>query len=122
VDIRPDADTFVFTDVLAFVYKEWNVIKTNYLGKRQNRILGIDEHKLYNYKKNKLGNKQADAVQRPYRLIHNITAVEFLASENQFKIDLEEDGKLRTLEYETKTAYECAEIVYKLRYIMKGKR
>ena len=46
----------------------------------------------------------------------------FCASENQFKIDLDEDGKLRTLEYETKTAYECAEIVYKLRYIMKGKR
>jgi len=39
-DVRPDADSFVFTDVSAFVYKEWAVVKKNKFGRKQPRVLG----------------------------------------------------------------------------------
>jgi hypothetical protein len=39
-EVRPDPESFVFTDVSAFVYKEWNVVKKNKFGRKQPRVMG----------------------------------------------------------------------------------
>lgn len=46
---RPDAESFVFTDVSAFVYKEWGVIKKNKFGRKQPRVLGRYHYYYYSY-------------------------------------------------------------------------
>lgn len=40
----------MFNDVTAAMFKEWRVIKKNKFGKKQQRMLGIDQHKMYNRK------------------------------------------------------------------------
>lgn len=40
----------MFNDVTAAMFKEWRVIKKNKYGKKQQRMLGIDQHKVYNRK------------------------------------------------------------------------
>jgi len=52
---RPPPGTFMFNDVTAAMFKEWKVIKKNKYGKKQNRMLGIDLHKVYN---SKVGERQ----------------------------------------------------------------
>lgn len=47
---RPPPETFMFNDVTAAMFKEWRVIKKNKYGKKQQRMLGVDQHKIYNRK------------------------------------------------------------------------
>ncbi len=47
---RPAQNTFLFNEVTAAMYKQWNVIKTNKWGRRQERLIGIDLTKIYNRK------------------------------------------------------------------------
>ena len=61
---RPDPDSMMFkyNDVTAAVYQEWNIVKKNKFGRRQERIMGVDAHKIYNSKKE--GKKAVTAVYR----------------------------------------------------------
>jgi len=48
---RPQLSSFLFTDVTAAMYQEWDVQKTNHMGKRQARKMGADGESVYNSKR-----------------------------------------------------------------------
>lgn len=96
---RPDPESFVFTAETAFVYKEWTVTKKNKFGRKQVRVLGaysrhycrprcawcvtgarpaclggpgMDDSKIYNYKRDSKGNRRVDGVYRAERPISTV--------------------------------------------------
>ena len=121
VNVRPELDSFMYNDMTASQYKEWNVIKTNKFGKKQQRVMGVDLTKIYNY--NKAGRsalRRNSTVRTPERLISEIKSIRYLDNPTEFEIVFREgggDGTI-TLAYATKTALECAEIVSKIKYIL----
>ena len=75
--------------VQASMYEEFEVIKINSRGMKQERILGIDQMKIYNYdldfRKEKkevgflskiFGNNEETGTKRPYRLISEVRSIE----------------------------------------------
>jgi len=65
-------DIFYFNEFTANLYEEWHVIKTNKRLKPQNRVFGIDYHKVYNKKQHNQGIHHAVPVKRSYRLIEDV--------------------------------------------------
>ena len=120
-NVRPELDAFMYNDMTASQYKEWNVVKRNKFGKRQQRVMGVDLTKIYNYNKGSRSTlRRNSAVRTPERLISEIKSIRYLENPCEFEIVFREgggDGTI-TLAYATNTALECAEIVSKIRYIL----
>lgn len=116
-----DLDHIVITEATANAYQEWNVVKKNRFGRKQERIFGVDGKKVYNGKRGTLGKGgTAQRVQRAERDISSIVNIEILSSDDKtFRITWRDDRDLYDIEYTFDTSRECAEAVAKIRYIRK---
>ena len=115
----PHPDHFLWTVDTASAYSEYRVVKTNQRGKRQQRMFGIDRHKVYNKHVASAGHRRRISfeVTRAYRWIRSIHSI--TAHSTSFTISYhEKGGKLTQRQYETETRMECAEIVAKIRFLM----
>jgi hypothetical protein len=121
---RPDIDSFMYNDHTAATLQEWVVIKINQRGKRQERLMGIDQLFIHN---RRLDGSKLNVLKRVVhggiteRPIKDIIGIDFTKSNPcGFWIQYKEgaDDKL-TLEYEAGTARDAAEIVAKIQYIQK---
>jgi hypothetical protein len=108
-------DTILYSDVTAAVYQEWNVIKKNKFGRMQERIIGIDAHKVYNAKRD----SQSSSVSRAHRDISTIRKVEMVENDNiAFRITFVDERETYDVEYTCDNPRACAEIVAKLNYLL----
>jgi len=101
---------------LASVYQEWNVVKKNVFGRKQDRILGIDGSGVYNLRVG--GGQDSGAVHsRQISSIRNIEPVEY--DRKGFKITWEEDNReVVEIEYLCQSEKDCSEIVNKLSFLI----
>ena len=42
---------FIYSSIHLSIYQEWNVVKKNKFGRKQERVFGVDGKKVYNSKK-----------------------------------------------------------------------
>jgi hypothetical protein len=122
-----DGGELQYTDTLANVYQEWNIVKKNKFGRKQERIIGIDGKNVYNAKRgDKRGIGPGSNVARAQRELSSIRKVEVIDSDKKaFRITWEEDGKgelLHDIEYYCESAKDCAEIIAKLTFLIYKKR
>jgi hypothetical protein len=109
---------FVFTEATANAYKEWNVVKKNKFGRRQERVFGVDGKKVYNAKRGQLKGNQS-GVQRNQRDISTIVKVDILSSDPKtFRITWAEDRDMINIEYTCDTSREAQEIVAKIKFLV----
>lgn len=106
----------VMTDATANAYQEWNVIKKNKFGRKQERIFGADGRKVYNAKRGQL--KSSAGVQRAERDISTIQKIEILDERQTFRITWMDDRDQYNIEYICDSPRECAEIVTKIKYTL----
>jgi len=126
----PAPSQFVFTKETACAYSEYKVIKTNQRGRKQTRVLGIDQSSIYNKsvptvknsKTSKLSfHSMADkfSVQKKSRPMNTVVSCEVVGGRPQcFRIYFHEGKKIVTREYETETKMECGEIVAKVQFLI----
>ena len=99
-------------------YQEWNVVKKNRFGRKQERIFGVDGKKIYNGKRGQLKGGVGNKVARAERDISSLVALDILPNDTKtFRITWREDKDLYDIEYTFETARECAEVAAKIRYI-----
>lgn len=97
----------------AKMYRQFEVIKTNKYGLRQERLLGVDAETIYNMKPG----TSAGKAKNPERAITDIKEIRvFPERPNYFEIDYVKDD---TDKIETKTALDCSLLVEKLRILIK---
>jgi hypothetical protein len=124
---RPDLDSFMFNDHTASTLQEWVVIKTNTRGRRQERIMGIDQLFIHNRRLGEArgANRGLNAVKRliggqTERAIKDVVDIKFLPSNPAaFRITYKEGEEKVSLDYEAQTSKDAAEIVAKIQYIQK---
>jgi hypothetical protein len=101
---------------MASVYQEWNVVKKNVFGRKQDRILGIDGSGVYNLR---VGGAQDSGAMHSRQIssIRNIEPVEY--DRKGFKITWEEDNReVVEIEYLCQSEKDCSEIVNKLSFLI----
>ena len=132
---------FVFSEISASRYKEFNVIKLNKRGVRQERVLGIDGQRLYNARAHTeddiatglrewglrtLGLRGAGdhATKHPSHLIRDILEARLGADPGEFTLVIRDPLELsrpKEYRYETRNNVRDAnEIVARLKYLMRG--
>lgn len=125
---RFDPESFLFNDVTASQYQEWEVVKTNKWSKRQKRVLGVDCQKIYNKRRPKAGPggepKERRKTKTSERLISDIVDIQLVNQRGAFRIFHKDRGtgldQTAVLEYEAEEgAQAAAEIVGKIKYIKK---
>jgi len=105
-----------YNQVVNTAYQEWNVIKKNNIGRRQERVLGMDALKIYNHKRGEFRG-QSD-VRHPDRDISTILNISSLGVDSTgFKIHFS-DAHVHDIEYSCATIQEKNEIMTKLNFIM----
>jgi hypothetical protein len=127
-----------FTDATANAYQEWNVVKKNKFGRRQERIFGVDGRIVYNAKRGALrGGGNQGSVYRAKRDIAAIVKIEILSEDathgggvvsigatveshasRTFRITWADNNDIYNIEYTTDTSRECVEIVAKVKYLL----
>jgi len=121
-------DNFLFNDITAAKYEEWDVIKTNKWGKRQKRVMGIDYHKIYNkQRKDSKKGPLSHAVKRAERLIADVLDIQPLKDKPAgFYIVYREhstsgvDSETAMLQYEAEDGpTAAATIIAKILYLRK---
>jgi len=103
------------------------VIKTNNRGKKQDRILGIDGHFIYNdvgkkkrdskfsrLKEKMFSSSDVKRAQRPLSSIHKLSRKSALELELTFE---EKKGYFKALNYEFDDESTCSEVIAKLKYL-----
>jgi hypothetical protein len=70
-----------FTEATANAYQEWNVVKKNKFGRRQERIFGVDGKKIYNAKRGALRGGNQQGVHRAERDIATIVKIDILSDD-----------------------------------------
>jgi hypothetical protein len=106
-----------FTEAMANAYQEWNVVKKNKFGRKQERVFGVDGKKIYNSKRGQLRGGNQTGVQRAERNISTIVKLDILpADPKTFRITWMDDRDVYNIEYTCETTRECAEIVAKINY------
>jgi hypothetical protein len=114
----------VYNDTLAVVYQEWNVVKKNKFGRKQERIIGIDGKMVYNSRRDKFKSHQSSSVYRAQRDISTIRKVEVVDGDDKtVRIQWEEEnGALYDIEYTCESTKDCADIVSKLSFLIARQR
>lgn len=131
-----------FTETAANAYQEWNVVKKNKFGRKQERIFGVDGKKVYNAKRGQLRGGNQAGVQRAERDISTIVKIEIIADEHSqqqqtsattnstnstfnvigisrtFRITWADNNDIYNIEYTCDTSRECIEIVAKVKYVL----
>lgn len=123
LDTNPNS--VIYTDASASVYQEWNIIKKNKWGNKQERILGIDGKRVYNARRGErrvVGGGVARA-QRDLNSVRKFELVESDVEKKSFRITWEEDGKTEPhdIEYICESSKDCSEILGKLSYLRSRK-
>lgn len=110
-------------------YKEWNIIKKNKFGKKQERTFGIKGRIIYNGKRNSVSTStiinnnnsiinQLNNVQRAERDISNITQLEkSLIDSKTFIITWRDNNDIYRIEYTCETKSELDDIYVRLEYL-----
>lgn len=107
----------MFTETMANAYQEWNVVKKNKFGRKQERVFGVDGKKIYNSKRGQLKGGNQTGVQRAERSIATIVKMEILPLDPKtFRITWMDDRDVYNIEYTCETDRECSEIVTKINY------
>ncbi|TYZ61005.1 hypothetical protein PybrP1_005360 [[Pythium] brassicae (nom. inval.)] len=119
---RPPPETFMFNDVTAAMFKEWRVIKKNKYGKKQQRMFGIDQHKVYNRKVGERVIKSRNTTKIAERPITSVGWVRFMTDPSDFQIYYKDSLEEIVTDYTAESPYECAEIVAKLKYILSRRK
>lgn len=118
-----DHDRILFTDASANAYQEWNVVKKNKFGRRQDRVFGVDGKKVYNAKRGqsvRSGAAGSSGVQRAERPIKSIVNIDVLHNDPKtFRITWMDDRDLYNIEYTCESTRDCYEIVQKIKYILR---
>lgn len=112
---RQDTENPEYREAVAAVYQEWNVVKKNKFGKKQDRIIGIDGRVVYNLARDRSGKWQRELT--TIRKVDQVTT-----DKKAFKITWEEGGALIDNEYTCESAKECGEITSKLNFLLSRKR
>ncbi|KAF1332338.1 Stress-activated map kinase interacting 1, partial [Globisporangium splendens] len=120
--VRPPPETFMFNDVTAGMFKEWRVIKKNKFGKKQHRMLGIDQHKMYNRKVGERVIKSRNTTKIAERPMSSVGWVRFMTDPSEFQIYFKDSIEEIVTDYTAESPYECAEIVAKLKYILSRRK
>jgi hypothetical protein len=100
------------------VYQEFTVLKKNKFGRVQERIMGIDSTKIYNYETLK---RDSASVRHAQTNLSTVLKIEYVdnAENRKFRIVFAGDGRERyEIEYQCATARNCAEIVSKISYLL----
>ena len=131
IDMNKDVKDFQFNDLTAKKLQEFEIIKINYRGKRQKRILGVDGFAIYNDKvPNREKSKRfafikkmfkSSEVKKSSRPLNTIKEVE-RTSDKIFKIIFLDEKKNKTITYECTTSDQCSEILAKIEYLLNGIR
>jgi hypothetical protein len=112
---------YIFNDISAGVYQEFDVIKINKYKSKQERILGIDLYNLYNDLPKKtqsnLLNIFSNGTKKPLRKIKDILSCGYL-SNKVFFIEIKMEGKSKQIIYEVKNVNVRNEIVAKIKYLI----
>lgn len=120
-EVRNEGKDFVFNDITASQYQEFEVVKINKYNVKQERLLGIDRYYLYNNfpnvkEKKILGLFQNSNTKNPLRSLKDIVKVDIL-SNKMFYIDINENGEVKRMVFEVKSVNIRNEIVAKIKYI-----
>jgi hypothetical protein len=129
-----------FTAESACAYSEYTVIKTNSRGRKQKRVLGIDETTMYNKPPRSMVASAISAalpsfttpnfmkrasvesgVKKASRPMASVTAVELIADKEMcFAVTFHDSEKKETTrrEFMTETVIECREVVEKIRFLI----
>lgn len=110
-----------YNAISASALQEWNIVKRNRMGRRQERVMGIDGKYVYNGKKGQYSSgKNGTGVHRPKREISSIRNVDIIEKDKKsFKITWIDKREQYDYEYTCETAKDCSDIVSKLKYIMR---
>jgi len=143
-DEKKDTD-FIFSETTASRYKEYNVVKVNKRGVKQERVLGIDQQRLYNIARPDLeadsgladglrewglktiGLRYSGGTKHPSHLIRDIHNVcmdhdDPGAPGRAFTCTIRDPFELgysKVYRYEASTNHDAAEIVAKLQHLIK---
>lgn len=125
---NPQPSDFFFSEESASVYKEYDVVKHNRLGRKQARVMGIDSEKIHNLPpkqnlKQSLANFDigSGTVKRQSREVSDVVKCEMIQRSKMFVVhfrDLQSNAIL-PIKYEAVNEYECAEIVAKIEFLRK---
>lgn len=113
-------NTIIYTDATASVYQEWNIIKKNKYGQKQERILGVDGFFIYNSKRERYSRNPV-GVRRAQRDIHCIRRIEPLTEDSKgFKIvwEGEKAREVVEIEYSCETTRDRQELLAKISFLM----
>ena len=140
-DVKYDPQRLYMTKAQACAYQEFEVIKTNRRGRKQKRILGIDQHRVYNMTESQAremmrlattGHAKASTIIRnkieglfksvthhPEILIVNIMGVEQDdRSLKEFTLEYREGDEVKKKRYELENSSKVTEVVAKLTKLM----
>lgn len=115
-DDNSDSNAVVFNETTAVMLQQWNIIKKNKLGSRQERIIGIDGKYIYNSKRDQ---RPGTGVKVPYRDISLLQSIEVLEDKLTFRINWKEDKVPGySIEYMCQNERDCAEIKAKVKFLI----
>ncbi len=113
---------YIFNETTAGVYQEFEVIKINKYGNRQERTLGIDMYNLYNDMPKKNGSGLFNfhsKTKKPLRKIKDITECGIISDISFFINIFDNDTNIiRELKYEVKNKNIRNEIIAKINYLI----
>jgi SAPK-interacting protein 1 (Sin1), Pleckstrin-homology len=117
-----DAQTVVLTETVASMYQEWNVVKKNKFGMKQERIFGVDATRVYNAKRDRDKQKgQGPGVHRPHRELSAVRKVDVLSGDRKtFRITWQDGREVYDIDYTCENVRACNEIVAKLLFLTSG--
>jgi len=131
IDSNLSEDEILLNEISATNYKEYEVRKTNNQGFRQARVLGLDRYYLYNEKRKK-ANTFINTVLPEIYVKTATTAIPIIKISDIVRVERNKDFQRKftiefikpekTIEkfyYEAATLSEAAEIIVRLRYLMK---
>ena len=119
-------DLFIYSNITAGAYTTYDVIKTNSNGRRQARVMGIDQDHIYNLMPNEektqtkgRGVLPSRTVKRALRNMDEVETVEVDAAgpPGAFRVVFREGTKLNIYQFEALDPRTAREIVAKIKYL-----
>ncbi len=106
-----------YTDDSATGYEEWNVLKKNYYGLSQQRVIGVDGKKIYNHKRGE--SRTRNNVTHAERNIADIVVIVPGPDKKSFKLTFKEGPSLVDVEYVCEEEEHATRIMAKINFIKK---